>query len=132
MEAAAESAIVRQQQELAGLRAVMAAIAEDYESGLERESFVRHPSGDATRQRLTELAAEARHQAVSLNSGRRHTAVSMRASRPLNAAALARGVAIRAASTRTAPGPIPPRWSTPAGSTRQAARCARRQRCPFS
>ncbi|MEZ5096484.1 MAG: LuxR C-terminal-related transcriptional regulator [Nocardioides sp.] len=56
---------------------------------------------------------------MSLNPGRRHTAVSMRASRPLNAAALARGVAIRAVyqnSARTDPATMEyARWFNEAG-----------------
>lgn len=117
--AAAESEILRRQQDLAALRATMEAIAQEHESLLARESLIRYSSSEAVRARLSELALGARLECVSVNPGRSHDAAQMEASRPLNHEALSRGVGIRAVyqdSSRTDPPTLAyARWLTEEG-----------------
>jgi DNA-binding CsgD family transcriptional regulator len=117
--AAAESEILQRQQEVASLRAVMEAIADEHESLLHRESLIRYSSSAAVRARLAELALGATRECLSVNPGRSHDPAQMEASRPLNGEALARGVAIRAVyqdSCRTDPPTLAyARWLTEEG-----------------
>ncbi|GGM88583.1 hypothetical protein GCM10009721_12070 [Terrabacter tumescens] len=94
--AEAEVALAAQARRVAAVRALMETMAADHDAHLHREALVHHRTVEGVRDRLQELALEARTECVSLNPGRAHKPDAMAASKPLNQLALERGVAIRA------------------------------------
>jgi DNA-binding CsgD family transcriptional regulator/sugar-specific transcriptional regulator TrmB len=92
-----EAALIRQQSQIAESRAAIAVLAAEFE-------VARHMSGDilerlvgieAIRERLVQLARNARHEFLSLMPNGAQSAKSMVASRPLDEQMLERGVEVR-------------------------------------
>ncbi|WP_412541596.1 LuxR family transcriptional regulator [Longispora sp. K20-0274] len=90
-----EADIATRQRQIEETRSVIAAIVSDYDDQ-EREEGVRRLEGlDVVRERLAELAQEARTECLSFSTGGAQAPATIEAEKPLNTLALDRGVRIR-------------------------------------
>lgn len=95
--ARSEAELARRQQEIEASRTAIADLARTYgtAAGMDAEILERLDGVAAVRDRLVEMAANAREECLSLSPGGAASADAMKASRKLDEAALARGVRMR-------------------------------------
>lgn len=93
--AQAEAQLALRQQQLEVTRVAISAIASSYEDRDDQVTVRRLPSLEAVRDRLVELAHQARRECLSFTTGGAQPPDTMEAEKPLNQLALERGVVIR-------------------------------------
>ncbi len=90
-----EADVVARQRQLETAKASIASIAAVYAEQERRETVTRLDGLDTVRERLTELAYNARGECVSFSTGGAQSPAAIESEKPLNQLALERGVRIR-------------------------------------